>query len=355
MKILRELQKKEEFTPPQELSFDDFMGEITPFLEGLSSDAPLMLAYADVDASRDCIRADFGEFPADYQVVSLPDGYGSVIVFSLAEKSKHELLASLEEISVKNSFRLTVSAPSAVNSDLFAVLKGIIKDSDYRVLTCNDSVIDSETIKRFDGNIPDEFFSCFFAFYNGIKVGDRQLVIYNLEEIRKCVVNMYAPDVFRLTYMNMVHCFSKHLSEEYTEPHIMEFPGDINEAFDIISNLTDKYFEKMLISGNNSEYLKREVLRIVENEISSPVLSVTMLADRLGISTSYLSRYFKEKTGVTLFSYIDDIRIAKAKKLLAETEMPVKDIVHAVGYNDVNNFNRKFKSKTGQTPSSFRK
>lgn len=214
---------------------------------------------------------------------------------------------------------------------------------------------DDEMLKTFDGIIPEEFFSCFFAFYNGIKVGNRELVTYNLSEMEKIISNINAPDVSRLAYISLVHCFSKYLTEEYVESHFEDFPESVGEAFAVVADIVDKHFENLCLSKNNSEYFKYESLRIVKSEFSNPCLSVSMLADRLGISASYLSRYFKEKTGQTLFSYIDDTRISEAKKLLAETDMPVKDIVKSVGYNDINNFNRKFKSKTGQTPSSYRK
>lgn len=227
--------------------------------------------------------------------------------------------------------------------------KGITKTGDI------SSSPNSEKVNKFDGTIPEGFFTCFFAFYNGIKVGNRELVMYNLHEMKKSIADMRAPDVFRLVYINLVHSFSRHLGEDFIEPYFEISPATAEEAFEIAESLADKYFEKLCFSGSNSEYLKHKVLRIVENEFSNPLLSVTMLADRLGISTSYLSRYFKEKTGMTLFAYIDEIRISNAKKLLTETDAPVKDIVRTVGYNDINNFNRKFKSRTGLTPSIYRK
>ncbi|MBQ7974287.1 MAG: helix-turn-helix transcriptional regulator [Clostridia bacterium] len=214
---------------------------------------------------------------------------------------------------------------------------------------------DYKGINKIEGTIPDDFFTCYFEFYGCLKSGDREQVMHNLDEMKKYVISAFAPDVFRLVYINLVHCFSGSLGDEYVQQHLENMPDTVEDAFGIIADMTDKYFEQIYISGNSSEYLKREVLKIVDREFSNPLLSVSMLADRLGISTSYLSRYFKDKTGVTLFSYIDEIRISKAKQLLAETDAPVKDIVKAVGYNDINNFNRKFKSKTGKTPSSYRK
>ncbi len=233
--------------------------------------------------------------------------------------------------------------------DYMKLNKGITKTSDI------SSSPNSEKVNKFDGTIPEGFFACFFAFYNGIKVGNCELVMYNLHEMKKSITDIVAPDVFRLVYINLVQSFSRYLGEDFIEPYFEISPATAEEAFEIAESLADKYFEKLCFPGSNSECLKHEVVRMVENEFSNPHLSVTMLADRLGISTSYLSRYFKEKMGVTLFAYIDEIRLSNAKKLLTETDAPVKDIVRTVGYNDINNFNRKFKSRTGLTPSIYRK
>ncbi|WP_168735672.1 helix-turn-helix transcriptional regulator [Cohnella fermenti] len=55
----------------------------------------------------------------------------------------------------------------------------------------------------------------------------------------------------------------------------------------------------------------------------------------------------------TPMSYITDLRINKAKELLLTTDKPVSDIVASVGYNDEFYFSRRFKEKSGYSPSVF--
>ncbi|MBQ7974291.1 MAG: helix-turn-helix transcriptional regulator [Clostridia bacterium] len=95
-------------------------------------------------------------------------------------------------------------------------------------------------------------------------------------------------------------------------------------------------------------------MKIVKTEYTDSELSITSIAERLDISNSYLRKYFKDNMGITLYAYIDEMRITHAKRLLLETDLPIKEIARASGYIDINNFNRKFKAKTGKTPTAYK-
>ncbi|MBQ8202067.1 MAG: helix-turn-helix domain-containing protein [Clostridia bacterium] len=83
--------------------------------------------------------------------------------------------------------------------------------------------------------------------------------------------------------------------------------------------------------------------------------SIQDAADRLGLSGSYLSQYFKQQTGNTLTGYVADLRIRKACTLLENTVMPLQMISESVGYYNLNSFIRRFKQITGVTPGEYRK
>jgi two-component system response regulator YesN len=84
-------------------------------------------------------------------------------------------------------------------------------------------------------------------------------------------------------------------------------------------------------------------------------VSLDTLADKLGITRSYLSTYFKEKTGVYFVDYVNSVRINKAKELLMNSDVKIQNAAAQVGYQNINSFNRMFKKFTGLTPSEFRK
>lgn len=84
-------------------------------------------------------------------------------------------------------------------------------------------------------------------------------------------------------------------------------------------------------------------------------LSLQKLSSVVYLTPSYLSRIFKQTTGVTLSEYIMDARITEAKKLLRGTQLKVYEIAKLVGIDTNEYFNRIFKKKTGVSPNSFRK
>lgn len=82
--------------------------------------------------------------------------------------------------------------------------------------------------------------------------------------------------------------------------------------------------------------------------------SMDELAEALHLSKSYLSSYYKGKTGVNLSDRIQFYRIQKAVELLADPKLRVGEIGAAVGISNVNTFLRQFKKYTGMTPTEYR-
>ena len=79
------------------------------------------------------------------------------------------------------------------------------------------------------------------------------------------------------------------------------------------------------------------------------------IADRHHISVSTLRRIVHEYSGYPLNEFIHRLKIAEAKNLLLNTEMSVKELAEALGYQDMFYFSRVFKRVTGISPSSYRK
>ena len=83
-------------------------------------------------------------------------------------------------------------------------------------------------------------------------------------------------------------------------------------------------------------------------------LTAQQLANMLGLDRSYFSILFKEKTGVSPYQYLTQLRIHKARTLLTKTSISIAEVAEAVGM-DARNFARAFKKETGKTPLSYRK
>ena len=83
-------------------------------------------------------------------------------------------------------------------------------------------------------------------------------------------------------------------------------------------------------------------------------MTIESLAHMLGLDRTYFSSIFKEKTGVSPYQYLTQLRIQKARTLLTKTGISIAEIAEAVGM-DARNFARAFKKETGKTPLAYRR
>lgn len=84
-------------------------------------------------------------------------------------------------------------------------------------------------------------------------------------------------------------------------------------------------------------------------------VSVTHLADELGVSRRSLERRFKNATGNTVLRYTQRLRMEAAKKLLESSTETVTVIAESVGYEDPPSFRKLFVRTTGMTPAAYRR
>jgi AraC-like DNA-binding protein len=83
-------------------------------------------------------------------------------------------------------------------------------------------------------------------------------------------------------------------------------------------------------------------------------LSVSDLARRVNLSSSYLGHLFKAETGLPPAQYLKSLRMQKAEELLATFFLSVKEIMRNIGINDESHFVRNFKKAYDLTPAQYR-
>jgi len=95
--------------------------------------------------------------------------------------------------------------------------------------------------------------------------------------------------------------------------------------------------------------------RYIEENYAAEDLSLQEVADSLGMSVTYLSRTFKNETNMNFVKYVTQVRMDKAKELLAQGGLSAQEAAYRVGYSDYVHFSKTFKKVHGLTPSEFRK
>ncbi|MFC4600707.1 response regulator [Cohnella hongkongensis] len=83
-------------------------------------------------------------------------------------------------------------------------------------------------------------------------------------------------------------------------------------------------------------------------------LNMAMVSNHVSLNYSYFSQAFKEFVGVSFVQYLKNLRIAKAKELLEQTELKVMEIGERAGFDNTKHFNRVFRETVGVSPLEYR-
>jgi AraC family transcriptional regulator len=95
------------------------------------------------------------------------------------------------------------------------------------------------------------------------------------------------------------------------------------------------------------------IREIVENH-DGPGLSVVTLAQACGMSPRHLLRLFRNATGMSVATYVADLRLERAMNLLSKSPLHIKEIAYRAGFSNASSFGEAFRRKTGVAPSRFR-
>ena len=192
-----------------------------------------------------------------------------------------------------------------------------------------------------------------------------------LEEIEKSMNQLFfetkngriAPETFgacvkefleevQKTYRNAIGEDEKHIEECKTiwdENCIDSYQEKLMDAIVAIHEKIHSQFDV----NKNSQKMKMAVDYIEENYASD--LNMAVVSNYISMNYSLFSYSFKQYTGSNFVNFLKDIRMKKAKELLAETDMKIIEISQEVGYDNEKHFMKIFKATCGVSPSEYRK
>ena len=107
-----------------------------------------------------------------------------------------------------------------------------------------------------------------------------------------------------------------------------------------------------LRKGDRSKYVL-EAMDFIGAHYSDPNISISLIAQHLGISEGHLSHLFKKETDYTLLNYLTRYRIHKAMELLKDCRVKIYEVAEQVGYRDITYFSATFKKLVGVSPSEY--
>lgn len=113
------------------------------------------------------------------------------------------------------------------------------------------------------------------------------------------------------------------------------------------------YSQNKNIEQNNSgELIERA--KIIMNENIHRQINIQGIATNLGTSYSWFRKEFKEYTGFSPAQYFQELKLRKAKELLSETDLSIKEIAYKLDFSSYEYFLSFFRKKVGITPTEYR-
>ncbi len=114
-------------------------------------------------------------------------------------------------------------------------------------------------------------------------------------------------------------------------------------------------YEFSAFRGNQQSRVLEKIMKYIENNYTRSDLTLQELADHVLFSKNHMANIFKQETGMTIWNYIIDLRMKKAKELLAQSHTKNIGVAMSVGYTDYIHFSRLFKEHCGISANEYRK
>ncbi len=148
--------------------------------------------------------------------------------------------------------------------------------------------------------------------------------------------------------------------DEKTYNYIISNTDNIDKYSELkqIKIITDSYYMLCEIMNGQSDKqslnTNNQIVDYINDYYHDCNISLASIADKFNMNESYLSYIFKHQSGIKLSSYIENLRIEKAKELLGSTALSISEIALKTGYLSTNTFCRAFKRVTGINATTFR-
>lgn len=155
----------------------------------------------------------------------------------------------------------------------------------------------------------------------------------------------YSAEVVRL-YRRAIQ-----IADEEAPYHQQTLAGAVNFLVGLVYSLERN--KELSRTNSYADVVNKAITLIRENLDNGE--TIHDFAARLGVSYSSLRKIFKEITGFSPANYQQELRLQRAMELLSTTSLTVKEIAYRLHFDTADYFSTKFKSKTGLTPSEFRR
>ncbi|NQX67281.1 AraC family transcriptional regulator [Paenibacillus alba] len=314
----------------------------------------------------------------EYRGVAIEARDGMVVIVISFDEDNGEAnllraLAVAEMIKsyVEEQFKQTISIGLGRMTQDLGALQHSYHDAmsalSYKMILGGNSIISSEDIREPASGEFMRLLGITDGIVDSLRMTDGEKMTKQTERwFGEMAGSGAAPDMIRQLVVHFMMKAAKAVGE--IDPSLLEeAPShrlfDLLSQYESIHELSDYVIEQLgryagLIEERRSNRERNDVVERITAFIDAHYmhsdLSLNYLASEFKLSVSHVSRIFKEQTERNFIDYLMDIRMSKAKELLAGSDMLIRDVSGVVGYTNVNSFVRIFKKSTGFTPGEYR-
>ncbi|PTM59513.1 response regulator [Desmospora activa] len=252
--------------------------------------------------------------------------------------------------AIKQSYTLA----SAGLNQRFVLTKGIVMRAEKPALPVDEKTTDNKRRRDWDEWVQRLTYA--------LQVSQIESVETVIREIVERMIQAHATE--RQIINDWVYILSQTLNNIYrvkpSLPHAQRYhvqlldihtQPDIAALEEYVRRLLNQFVQEVI--GIDEETLPKRMLHLIHLHYADN-LKLEKLAQALHYNSAYLGKLFKKHTGQLFNTYVDRVRIDKAKELLAKGKK-VYEVAEEVGYRNVDYFHSKFKKYVKMSPSTYRK
>lgn len=191
------------------------------------------------------------------------------------------------------------------------------------------------------------------------------LTLHSLRDLCKKQKSMHALEAIEIylgisttliSYINLYHLQEKLAPRTAIYPlyHLSDFPN-WEEAFRYLENFSAQLFDVLSLNATDKNEAVIQKIKTYIKEHLHETISLSTLSAIVNYNETYISRLFRQITGIKLSEYIYQERLAKAKYLLATSSDSIQTIASAAGFDSQQYFSLCFKKATGISPSEYQR
>ena len=319
-------------------------------------------------------------FSKEYKTEAIDMGEGNIVILLNGKNAENtadavaeafeELLKSIREAvfnCIKVSLTITVSAMENSLEGISILHRQTLEASLHRLFYGHGALIYAERIEAFNEKEyiypmqkEKQLVDALMSRKNMEAKRIYDEIVYDTAEYPFSVINLALSHlIFTVNNtINIIKSNNSMLSDfDETLPTMIANEAEIIEEInDRFYKLFDSLCEKLDERKNTKhEEMITGIHKIINNDYANASLSIESIAERLGISPTYMCRLYKQYTMTTILDKIVDVRMDKARMLLLKTAYSVAEIAEETGFTNSSYFYRAFKKYNGTTPNDFRK